>query len=219
MMTASKSWAPFLLTLVLSAVVAAEVQQHWNFEDGQENAAPSEFSFTSTGNGRVGQWVIKTEASAPSGTHVLAQVDRDTTDFRFPMAVADQPLLADLRLAVHCKSVSGKVDQVCGLVFRYQDENNYYVTRANALEDNVNLYHVVNGQRRQFAGWRGQVTGNTWHTLQAEARGDHFTISWDGQQIIDAHDQTFSQAGKVGVWTKADSVTYFDDLSVESLQP
>ena len=113
--------------------------------------------------------------------------------------------------------MSGKVDQACGLVFRYRDENNYYLTRANALEDNVRLYHVVNGRRRQFAGWNGKVAGQTWHTLAVEARGNRFQVHFDGNPVIDAQDDTFQEAGKVGVWTKADSVTHFDALSVKPL--
>jgi len=148
---------------------------------------------------------------------VLAQVDADATDYRFPVAVASEPELRDVRLSVKCKPVSGEVDQACGLVFRYQDENDYYVTRANALEHNIRLYHVVHGNRQQFATWNGTVATGVWHELKVEAQGDHLLVFWDGQQIMDAHDQTFSQAGKVGVWTKADSVTYFDDLRVEPL--
>ena len=144
-------------------------------------------------------------------------MDADETDYRFPVAVANQPRLRDLRVSVRCKPVSGKVDQACGLVFRYQDEFNYYVTRANALENNVRLYHVVNGNRRQFAGLNGPVVGGVWHELKVEAQGDRLEVYWDGQKVIDAHDPTFQTAGQVGVWTKADSVTYFDDLNVEPL--
>jgi len=149
--------------------------------------------------------------------HVLTQTDADPTDYRFPVAVADAPILKDLRLSVRCKPVSGQVDQAAGLVFRYQDENNYYVTRANALEGNVRLYKVVNGQRQQFADWNGPVTAGVWHEYRVEAKADHLEVFWDGQKVISADDKTFQKAGLVGVWTKADSMTCFDDMSVESL--
>lgn len=206
---------------LVSDATAAHAQQErahvrqWDFEDSREGSAPSGFSFAKTGSGRLGQWVVTTQPDATSGTNVLAQVDPDPTDFRFPIAVVDELLLTDLRLSVRCKPVSGNVDQACGLVFRYQDENNYYVTRANALEQNIRLYHVVKGKRQQFASWNGSVTGGTWHELGVEAKGDYFTVSWDGQRVIDAHDQTLSRPGTVGLWTKADSITYFDDLRVE----
>ena len=102
-------------------------------------------------------------------------------------------------------------------MFRYRDPDDYYVARANALEDNVNLYRVVKGQRREIEGWSGEVVANAWHALAIEARGDRLQVFWEGQRIIDARDDTFSDAGKVGVWTKADSVTYFDALTAMPL--
>ena len=102
-------------------------------------------------------------------------------------------------------------------MFRYQDEDNYYVTRANALEGNVRLYHVKDGKRTQFATWDGKVPVKVWHQLAVEAQGDTFRIYFNGQKIMEAKDKTFSAGGKVGLWTKADSITYFDDLVVAPL--
>jgi hypothetical protein len=185
----------------------------WTFDTDRADTPPSGFSFGKTGSGKPGQWVVRAAADAPSAPNVLAQIDADSTDYRFPVAVANEPLLRDVRLSVRCKPVSGKVDQACGLVFRYRDQDNYYVTRANALENNVRLYHVVKGDRRQFAGWNGTVSSGAWHSLRVEAKGDHLEVYWDEKKVMDAHDGTFSDAGKVGLWTKADSVTFFDDLS------
>jgi hypothetical protein len=207
-----------LILVGLGVAAAQESSKTWDFQGDKVDEAPAGFSFGKTGQGRPGKWVVRTDPSAPAGDHVLAQIDTDDTDYRFPVAVADAPVLKDLRLDVRCKQVSGKTDQACGLVFRYQDEDNYYVTRANALEDNVRLYHVVKGRRRQFAGWDGKVARQTWHALAVEARGDRFQVFFDGKPVIDAKDDTFKDAGKVGVWTKADSVTYFDALSVKPLQ-
>jgi hypothetical protein len=151
---------------------------------------------------------------APGGKNVLVQADDDSTRDRYPVAVADGPLLRDLRVSVWCKPVAGKVDQACGLVFRYRDADNYYVTRANALEDNVRLYYVRDGKREQRASWSGEVPADRWSELRVEARGDHLIVHWNGEKVIDARDATFTEAGKVGLWTKADSVTAFDDLTV-----
>ncbi len=189
----------------------------WDFQSDALNAPPAGFSFGRTGQGREGKWVVVQDPTAPAGDHVLAQLDQDGTDYRFPVAVADAPSLKDLRLEVRCKPVSGKTDQACGVVFRYRDPDNYYVARANALEDNVNLYHVVNGRRRQIKGWSGKVASNAWHALAVEARGDRFQVFWEGKPIIDVRDGTFQDTGKVGVWTKADSVTYFDALAATPL--
>ncbi len=206
---------------VLSGGISVGAEQAlpttWDFEQDPVGGPPAGFSFWRTGEGRPGRWVIVSDQSAPGGTHVLAQTDADPTDYRFPVAVANAPMAKDLQLSVRCKLVAGQGDQAAGLVFRYQDENNYYVTRANALEGNVRLYKVVNGRRQQFAGWDGAVTANRWHDYRVEANGDHVEVYWNSQKVIDAKDRTFSAAGKVGVWTKADSVTYFDHLSVEPL--
>ncbi|MBI3319122.1 MAG: ABC transporter ATP-binding protein [Candidatus Omnitrophica bacterium] len=189
------------------------------FDADHVGEAPSGFVFGRTGSGRVGRWIVQADKDAPSSPNILAQVDADQTDYRFPVAVASEPILRDMRLSVKCKPVSGEVDQACGLVFRYQDENNYYITRANALEGNIRLYHVVKGDRQQFAGWNGPVASGAWHELVVEAQGSQFSVYWDGQEIINAQDQTFLSPGHVGIWTKADSVTYFDDLHVEPLGP
>lgn len=189
----------------------------WDFQTDALGAAPAGFSFSRTGQGREGKWVITQDPSAPAGDHVLAQLDADGTDYRFPLAVADSPSLADLRLEAWCKPVSGKVDQACGLVFRYRDAGDYYLVRANGLEDNVNLYKVVKGRRRQIEGWHGRVATGTWHALAVEARGDRLRVFWEGKPIIDARDDTFREAGQVGVWTKADSVTSFDALTATPL--
>lgn len=189
----------------------------WDFQADAVGSPPAGFSFGRTGDGRPGRWVVQLDPTAPAGDHVLAQVDADRTDYRFPVAAADAPAPRDLRAEVRCKPVSGTVDQACGLVFRYRDADNYYVARANALEDNVNLYRVVAGRRRQIAGWAGKVTSGAWHKLAVEARGDRLLVLWEGEAVIDAKDDTFKEAGKVGVWTKADSVTSFDALRVTSL--
>jgi hypothetical protein len=160
--------------------------------------------------------VVQAAADAPSKGNVLAQLDADGTDHRFPVAVVDGTSFKDVKLSVSCKPVSGAVDQACGLVWRYKDANNYYLTRANALEDNVRLYHVKDGNRVQLASWGGKVASKTWHKLAVEARGDRFVVTFDGKQILDARDATFADAGKVGVWTKADSVTQFDDLTASA---
>jgi hypothetical protein len=191
----------------------------WNFDKEVVGKSPPGFTFSRTGHGKLGRWVVQEDKSAPSGTHILAQLDSDETNFRFPVAVANDPSLRNLRLSVRCKPMSGKVDQACGLVFRYYDQDNYYLARANALEDNVRFYYVKDGKRIQLASWSGRVSSGSWHELRADANADRFEIYWDGKKIIEAQDPTFQQAGKIGVWTKADSVTYFDDLTVVPLEP
>jgi len=208
--------------LSLSSLVLAQSgnekpsSKTWNFDSDAVGKPPAGFSFGRTGKGAEGQWVVRSENDAPSKPNVLAQVSTDDTNYRFPVAFTG-PEMKDLRLSVKCKAVAGKVDQGCGLVFRLKDAENYYIVRANALEDNVHLYHVLKGNRRQFAGWNGKVASGVWHDLAVEAKGDHFQIFFDNKKIIDAHEKTFPDAGKFGLWTKADSVIYFDDLTATPL--
>jgi hypothetical protein len=188
------------------------------FEDDPADAAPAGFAFGRTGKGALGKWLVKAEAGAPSGTKVLAQVDADSTNFRFPVATLEQPILKDVRVGVRCKVISGRVDQACGLVARYRDDGNYLITRANALEDNIRLYTVRDGKRDEIASHDIEVTPNVWHDYRFEVRGDHLQVFWDGQPVLDHHDATFTDAGRVGLWTKADSVTHFDDLRLETYE-
>lgn len=188
----------------------------FGFDADKTNGPPAGFSFGRTGGGKDGRWHVQAAADAPSAPNVLTQVDADPTDNRFPVAVVEGSSFKDVRLSVSCKSVSGAVDQACGLVFRFKDPNNYYVVRANALEDNVRLYSVKGGSRTQFASWSGKVATKVWHKLTVEAKGDRFVVTFDGKQILDERDSTFTDAGKVGVWTKADSITQFDELSASA---
>src|SRR5215471_14706803 len=151
---------------------------------------------------------------APSKPNVVAQTSTDKTDYRFPLLIADDGSFQDLDLRVKFKAVSGEVDRAGGLVFRLKDANNYYIVRANALEDNYRLYHVIEGKRRQFAGANFKVTSGEWHELRVECVGNKIICYYDGAKKIEATDDTFKDGGKIGLWTKADSVTYFDDLKV-----
>ena len=120
-------------------------------------------------------------------------------------------------VAVRFKAVAGKVDQAGGIAVRLSDPDNYYVVRANALEDNVRFYRMVKGRREQLEGANTKVTANEWHQLGLRAEGERFTITFDGKQLFTATDRTFAGAGKVALWTKADSVTRFDRIEIRTL--
>src|SRR6266446_1656376 len=205
------------------AAVAAEkpapLQTHgqqfvYNFAADSAGQLPGKFHAARTGSGAESKWVVMSDAAAPSRPNVVAQTSTDRTDYRFPLLIADEGSFQDLDLSVKFKAVSGSIDRAGGLVFRLKDPNNYYIVRSNALENNYRLYHVVNGRRSQFAGANLKVTSGEWHELRVEAAGNKITCYYDGNKKIEATDDTFKDAGKVGLWTKADSVTYFDDLKV-----
>ena len=157
------------------------------------------------------------DPAASTPPNVLAQLDPDRTDARFLTAVAVEPSVRDARVSVRCKPISGKVDQSCGLVARFQDAKNYYVARANALEKDVNLYVVKDGKRTLLGGAKSATVTLAWHELRVDAKGDHLEVWWDGTKVYEVDDKAFPGAGRFGLWTKADSVTQFDDLSITAL--
>ncbi len=186
----------------------------YNFDSDTPRQLPDKFHSAKTGGGTQEKWVVTTDPTAPSKPNVVAQASSDQTDYRFPLLISDEGSFRDLDLSVKFKAVSGSVDRAGGLVFRLKDANNYYIVRANALENNYRLYRVVNGRRSQFAGANFKVTSGEWHELRVEAVSNKITCYYDGSKKIETTDDTFKDAGKVGLWTKADSVTYFDDLKV-----
>ena len=148
----------------------------------------------------------------------IAQISKDRTDYRFPLAVYKAFSGKNLEVSVRFKPVAGTVDEAGGVALRLLTPDDYYVARANALEDNVRFYRMVTGRREQLAGANTKVSANQWHTLALKAEGDRFTVSFDGKALISAQDRTFPDAGKVALWTKADSVTYFDTISIRPLK-
>jgi hypothetical protein len=208
-----------LLTSSAFAETKSTSETTLDFEQFEAGKTPAGFSTALTGGGGPVSWVIQEDSTAPSGGKVLAQTSTDKTDYRFPLCVYDTFTAKDVAVSVKFKAVSGKVDQAAGLVARFQDKDNYYITRANALEDNVRLYKVVEGSRKQFAGVKAKVSSGEWHTLKLEVKDKHFAVFFDDKLLFAADDDTFKDVGKVGLWTKADSVTYFDDLKIESYDP
>ena len=209
-----------LLVIGLGAAIAQDGKSSsiprlvkFNFDQDTVGQTPAGFTSYASGSGPAGKWVVQEMADAPSGKRVVVQTDADDTDNRFPVLIADKEDYADVDVSVKGKAISGKGDQGIGLVFRFHDPQSYYVIRANALENNVRLYKMVDGRRKQFAGADVQVTSGQWHNLRVVARGDQIVGYFDGQKLIDVHDATYTK-GKVGLWTKADSVTAFDDLTV-----
>jgi hypothetical protein len=211
--------------LLLGGVVASAQtppRRVIDFESDKVGQAPAGFTFALTGSGRPGAWTIRTDEASAERRNVLAQMDADSTSYRFPLAVWNDVSAADVDLSVRFRPVSGRVDQAAGLVWRYRDADNYYIVRANALEGNVVLYKVEKGKRTDLPlkgtgrtyGKKVAVPKNTWSQLGVTVRGSLHTVSLNGQGLYEVEDTTFTTPGKVGLWTKADSVTYFDDFTI-----
>jgi len=144
----------------------------------------------------------------------LAQLSQDPTDERFPMLIYDRETFKDFKLTTRFKIVSGRAEQMAGIVFRYQDASNFYVIRASALGHNIRFYKVVNGQRGNLLGPDMNITTNVWHTLGIQCQGNQITCLLDNQVVMPPlTDNTFT-AGKIGFWTKSDAVSYFGDTTI-----
>jgi Galactocerebrosidase, C-terminal lectin domain len=208
-----------MLGLLLAAHAAAQAAavgpSRFDFDASETGKAPAAFSTELTGGGGPATWEVRADPTAPSGKNVLVQTSTDKTDYRFPLCVYDGLLTHNVVMSVRFKAVSGTIDQAAGLLVRFKDKNNYYVVRANALEDNVRLYKVVDGRRTQFAGSDVKVRPDTWHTLKLSLKTHRFEVWLDGARLFGADDMTLQEAGEVGLWTKADSVTAFDDFTIE----
>lgn len=170
-----------------------------------------------TGGGVPVDWQIVEDATAPAGPHVLAELSGDRTNNRFPVCLFPDFVAADVDVSVAFRPVAGTVDQAAGLVVRAIDANNYYIVRANALEGNVRFYKVEGGVRTQLAGVNTSIASGEWRTLGLRMRGDRAELLLDGAVLFEATDATFSAAGQVGLWTKADSLTHFDRFTASLL--
>jgi hypothetical protein len=188
-----------------------------SFDSTEAGKPPADFTTALTGGGGPIAWVVREDSQAPGGKKVLVQESSDDTSYRFPMCVYDKLEARDVAVEVKYKAIAGKVDEAGGIVLRYSPEN-YYIARANALEDNIDLFKTVKGKRSKIEEEPVKVSAGQWHTLRFEAKGNHLKIYFDGQLVIDRHDRTFSGPGKVGLWTKADSVSAFTDLKIEPVQ-
>ena len=184
------------------------MEEHINFDNDKAGSLPEGWSAGVTGRGAP-RWVVETDSSAPSKPNVLKQSGSGT----FPYCVLTQSSLADGCVEVKFKPLSGDQDQAAGILWRFKDGDNYYIARANALENNVSLYYTENGSRKTLKYVDAPVPGNTWHTLRVEFVGPSIKVMLDGKAYIEMNDDHIAGAGAVGVWTKADSVTLFDDFS------
>ena len=196
---------------ILAAALAAQITTSAatiHFDDAASGQLPAGWVAGVTGKGNP-KWSIEKDDSAPSKPGVLKQ----SGEGAYPWCVKKDASLKDGFVEVRFKPVSGETDQAGGVVWRWKDPDNYYLARANALEDNVRIYHFKNGKRTQFKTADLKVPANQWHTLRVEFDGSRFKVIFNGKPLYEAEDTTFADAGAVGVWTKADSVTLFDDFS------
>jgi hypothetical protein len=198
----------------VAGVAAGAHAETVTFDGDRAGAAPAGWICGSTGGGTP-RWTVEADPAAPSPSNVLKQ----SGSAPFPWCVKQGTVLADGVVEVKFKPLTGREDQAGGVVWRWKDGDNYYVARANALENNVSLYYTERGSRRTLKYVDAPVPGNAWHTLRVEFKGTRIRVLLDGKAYIELDDSHIAGPGAVGVWTKADSVTAFDDFTYQSSAP
>ena len=205
-----------LMGIVLFGATVAGHAEPATFDNDSPGAPPNGWIITMTGKGQP-KWTVERDESGPSNGQVLKQSGRAT----YPLALKQGTSVKDGFVEARFKPIDGSEDRAGGLVWRARDANNYYVVRANALEDNVVLYKTVDGKRSSLdiVGQKGgygvkiPVRPNQWHVLRVEFAGSRFKVVFNGKELFEVDDVTFGEPGLVGLWTKADSVTSFADFA------
>jgi hypothetical protein len=207
--------------MMMAAEGPQEGKQIFTFDKGEKCApgmVPTDWKAEGTNQeGPFATWEVIPDSTAPSSPNVLAltKINHDSSS-TFNICWTDKTTFKDGEIEVKFKAVSGKEDQGGGLMWRVKDKDNYYIARMNPLEDNFRLYYVKNGSRKQLAGEKVTIPAGEWHTMKIEHRGDHITGWLDGKKYVDVKDSTFTDEGGVGLWTKADAVTSFDNFTVSA---
>ena len=197
-----------ILILVMSLFTVDAMAEIIGFDQDQTGAPPAGWTCGVTGRGSP-KWTVEADSTAPSKPNVLKQSGSGT----FPWCARKGVAISDGFVEVKFKPIQGSEDRAGGVMWRWKDGDNYYVARANALENNVSLYHTTRGNRHTIRYVDAPVQVNEWHTLRVEFAGKRIKVSLDGKPYIDVEDVHIEGVGAVGVWTKADSITAFDDFS------
>jgi Domain of Unknown Function (DUF1080) len=187
-------------------VTKASQTTQWTFDKEQTGKFPAGATVF------AGKWAVRAEADAPSSPNALCQ----TGNADYPALSLSDKIYSDVTIMTNFKPVSGNTDRAAGIIFRIQDKDNYYILRANALEDNVNIYKYVGGRRRAIQEGSAKVPSGTWQELRVEVKGNHIRGFLNGKKVVEATDDTF-KSGKTGLWTKEDSVTCFDNVNITVL--
>lgn len=208
-----------LILLAITAPVvgyASESTLHvWTFDHEPPNTLPATFKIGTLFDGRpAGEWKVLETDRAKSPSRVLGQLMAKGAEHAYKMVLIDETTSSDIALAVSFQPIDGKADMGGGLIWRATDDRNYYLARANPLEQNIRIYRVVKGVRQMLKNFDHIIDVRQWHTLRVITNGCRVQVYFDEQQVFDLCDEIFS-TGRVGLWTKSDAVTYFDDLKLQ----
>ena len=208
--------AGMLVVLATGGLAMAEDKvKLLKFSKDDIGKVPAGWKAEKTGKGEGSVWKVVEDGTAPSQSGVALAQTAKSPGGVFNICVAEDSKYKDVTLSVSFKAIAGESDQGGGFVWRYQDNNNYYICRMNPLEDNYRVYHVVNGKRIQIGTKEGvKIPAGEWHKLKVEVKGNKMEGYLDGQKLWEVTDDTFKEAGKVGLWTKADAQSHFDQFTV-----
>lgn len=198
---------PAFLGWAVPILSAQEGKKVWNFDADKPDAIAKGFA------NEVGEWKVVADSTAPSKKHALAQLAKSSKP-TFNLTLIGDTSYKDVDVSVKMKAIAGEVDQGGGVVWRAKDAKNYYIARYNPLEENLRVYKVENGKRSKEFDTATVERKEGWHTLRVTMVGDRITCYYDSQKHLEVKDSTFSEAGKIGLWTKADAQTHFDDLTI-----
>jgi hypothetical protein len=217
----------FLLVLVLLTLPLTAAERKFDFSEVSENQPPPGFRSTVTGQGKPGDWrvimdevpsllpALTARAPAVAKKAVLAQLAQDPADEHFPLLIFEGEAIGDFTLTTRFKTVKGVAEQMAGIAFRIQNETNYYVVRASSLGNTFRFYKVLNGERGPVVGPEMQIPSGVWHELVVECKGNEVRCRLDGKELITTADKINPfTSGKIGFWTKSDSVSYFTDARI-----
>ncbi len=203
-----------LLPLAPASSAASEVQV-WNFEQDSPGKAPAGFHIGTLFDGRpAGDWQVISSDKATSSPHVLAQLHGKGAEHAYKLVLVQGTEAEDIDLSVTFLPIAGKADMGGGLIWRAADDRNYYLVRANPLEQNICVYRGVNGVRHMIQNFDHVIDIRHWHRLRVQMRGCDVRVWFDEQAVFTLCDHTFAK-GRVGLWTKSDAVTYFDDVHLQ----
>ena len=199
-------WVVLVIGCSLTTTEDHKVEENWGFETGRVGALPAGF------DAAVGDWKIESDPTAPSKSHVIAQHAKNASPI-FNVLLASHTNYRDVDVSVKMRSVAGGIDQGGGPVWRAKDANSYYIARHNPLEDNYRVYKIVEGRRTKLQS--ADIKRHPgWHTMRVTMKDDHIECYYDGKKYLDVVDSTFKESGNIGLWTKADAQSHFDDLTV-----
>ena len=206
-----------LCTVALQVTFADEEEGRvWSFDKDAVGSVPGGWEVTETaGRGTPATWEVVADTTAPSSLNVIAITANKNSGRTYSLLIAKDRSYRDLEIYVMVKAIKGEEDQGGGPIWRAKDADNYYIARWNPLEDNFRVYVVKDGRRKQLGSASVKADSKVWHKIEIEHEGNRIEGEFDGKKLIDLEDSTFPEAGMVGLWTKADAATAFDDLEVE----